>query len=508
MALSPVYCSSCGAVTTGQAAFCPNCGKPFTGGSPAGSAGRLTPGQILKQRYRIIQIVGQGGMGAVYKAEDIPFGNRLVAVKEMRQIGLDPQGIGVAAKQFEQEAILLAGLKYPSLPSIYDHFPEGGRWYLVMDWIEGETLTEHLKKAPGGILPVPEVLNIGIQLSKVLGYLHTRPTPIIFRDLKPSNIMLTPEGDIYLIDFGIARFFKPGQSRDTAVYGTAGYSSPEQFGQAQTTPQSDIYSLGATLHQLLSGNNPSSTPFRFAPLQLSWQPTSATLESLISRMIDMDPQKRPVSMAAVRQELEWIAAQQQLFLPPPPPPPPSSPLMPTIPVPSPKPQSTGISRRVVVLGLVGLVGLAAVGGIVLAVSHQQSATQPSNQPAPAPPDQTQPPPTQPPPTQPPTIPSLNSSYNGTITDTGNNASSAMHLSGITEDNQGNISGTITIDNSSFPLSGTGSFNGTVDSNGNINFTVPTNKSTATFTGSIQSDNSLSGTYSVADQVSSGNWMVS
>ena len=507
MALSPVFCSSCGTATTGQAAFCRNCGKPLTGGSsPLGSTGRLNLGQVLKQRYRIIQIAGQGGMGAVYKAEDIPFGNRLVAIKEMRQAGLDSQEIAVAAKQFEQEAILLAGLKYPNLPSIYDHFSEGGRWYLVMDFIEGETVEEHLKKAPGGVLPVPRVLDIGIQLSKVLGYLHTRPTPIIFRDLKPSNILLTPDGNIYLIDFGIARLFKPGQSRDTAVFGTTGYSSPEQFGHAQTTPQSDIYSLGTTLHQMLSGNNPSSTPFRFAPLRLSGQPASATLESLISRMLDMDPQKRPASMAAVRQELEWIAAQQKIMPPPPPQPLPQPPLPPPVPFPSSKPQNTGISRRVVVFSLAGLVGLAAVGGLILAVSHQQSVNQPSPQPPPAPSDQSQP--TQPPPTQPPTIPTLNSSYTGTITDTGTNASSAMHLSAITQDNQGNISGTITIDDSTFPISGMGSFSGTVDSSSNINFTVPTNKSTATFMGSIQSDNSLSGTYTTADNVSSGNWSAS
>ncbi len=510
MALSPTYCPSCGTPTTAQAAFCRNCGTPLTSGSlPPNTTGRLTSGRILKQRYRIIQIIGQGGMGAVYKAEDIAFGNRLVAVKEMRQAGLDPQEIAIAAKQFEQEAILLAGLRSPNLPSIYDHFSEGGRWYLVMDFIDGETLTEHLRKAPGGVLPIPEVLNIGIQLSKVLSYLHTRPTPIIFRDLKPSNIMLTPDQDIYLIDFGIARLFKPGQSRDTAIYGTAGYSSPEQFGQAQTTPLSDIYSLGVILHQVLTGHNPSSTPFRFPPLQLSDEPASDSLETLISHMLDMDPQKRPASMAVVRQELEWIAAQpkqQPLFLSSPPPPPP---LPPTIPIPSPKPQSTGVSRRIVILSLAGLVGLAAVGGIALAVSHAQSITQPPTQPSqppPAPTDQTQP--TQPPPTQPPTIPTVNSSYNGTISDTNTNASSAMHLSAITQDNQGNISGTITIDDNTFPINGTGSFTGTVDSSGNINFTVPTNQSTATFTGSIQSDNSLSGTYTTADNVSNGNWMVS
>lgn len=270
MALSPTICSSCNTPNRVGSAFCNNCGSPLTrGGSLPGPTGRLASGQLLKQRYRIKQIVGQGGMGAVYKAEDIPFGNRLVAVKEVRQTGLDPQEVAEAAEQFKQEAILLAGLKHPNLPSIYDHFEENGRWYLVMDFIEGDTLAEHLNKAKGKVLPVPEVLDIGIQLSKVLAYLHTRtPNPVIFRDLSPSNVMLDPDGHVYLIDFGIARFFKPGQTKDTTPYGKAGYASPEQYGRAQTTPQSDIFSLGAALHEMLSGNDPSNNtpnPIHFSP---------------------------------------------------------------------------------------------------------------------------------------------------------------------------------------------------------------------------------------------------
>src|SRR6266496_1055535 len=262
MSLSLTVCSSCGTANRAQSRFCNNCGNSLTsgGGSPSGPTGRLASGQLLLQRYRIIQIVGQGGFGAVYKAEDMRFVNRHVAVKEMRQSGLDPQEVAEAAQQFKREANLLAGLKHPSLPGISDHFSANGRWYLVMDFIEGETLAEHLNKAKGKLLPIPEVIDIGIQLSKVLGYLHRRSTPIIFRDLKPPNVMLTPDGNVYLIDFGIARFFKPGQANDTEAYGTAGYSSPEQYGKAQTTPQSDIYSLGATLHEMLSRNDPSSMP--------------------------------------------------------------------------------------------------------------------------------------------------------------------------------------------------------------------------------------------------------
>lgn len=207
--------------------------------------GQLAANVLVRQRYRIIELVGSGGMGAVYKAEDIQLGNRLVALKEMRQSGMNAQELQQAADAFRQEATMLAHLQHPNLPSIFDHFEEHGRWYLVMSFLEGESLKDYLRHQQNGRLPLHEVLQIGIQLCTVLGYLHQqRPAPIIFRDLKPANIIRTSDGHIYLIDFGIARHFKPGQSKDTAHYASAGYAPPEQYGQAQTTPRSDIYSLG------------------------------------------------------------------------------------------------------------------------------------------------------------------------------------------------------------------------------------------------------------------------
>ncbi|GAC1373858.1 MAG: hypothetical protein NVS2B12_13920 [Ktedonobacteraceae bacterium] len=281
--------------------------------------GRLSLHYTLRQRYKIVALIGQGGMGAVYKAQDAQFGGRLIAVKEMRQSSLTPQEAAIAAEQFKQEANLLANLKHPNLPSIYDYFSEHGRWYLVMDFIEGMTLHARLNAAPGHVLPLAQTLDIGIQLAKVLGYLHSRPSPIIFRDLKPLNIMITPEDNIYLIDFGIARLFKPGQAQDTVAYVSQGYAAPEQFGQAQTSPQSDIYSLGATLHQLLSGNNPSTNvpPFTFKPLTTYNPNIPPTLATLISTMLNIDPDRRPASMADIRQELERIQTTlKQSPLPP------------------------------------------------------------------------------------------------------------------------------------------------------------------------------------------------
>ncbi|HKF36430.1 MAG TPA: WD40 repeat domain-containing serine/threonine-protein kinase [Ktedonobacteraceae bacterium] len=313
MISSPFYCDSCGAANRAQAAFCFACGQPLhnQGGNKSSlTTGLLVYNHLLKQRYRIVNPVGKGGFGAVYKAADLQFGNRLVAIKEMSQSSLSPQEIVEATEAFKREALLLAGLTHPNLPRIYEQFTDMGRWYLVMDFIEGETLEEHLGKLKDGKLPVEKVLEIGIQLCNVLEYLHMRQPPIIFRDLKPANVMLTVHSHVYLIDFGIARHFKPGQAKDTTALGSTGYAAPEQYGKAQTTPRADIYALGATLHQLLSGKDPSDTPFQFASLQLLGHPVFAGLEKLVMQMVQMDASKRPTNIAAIKQVLQSIATQQ------------------------------------------------------------------------------------------------------------------------------------------------------------------------------------------------------
>jgi serine/threonine protein kinase len=329
---STVYCDTCGAANRPQARFCITCGQAMAAASSlpptvqaapiapslpptvlarstassSSPTGRLPANSLLNQRYRILRQLGQGGMGAVYQAEDTRLGDQLVAVKEMSQSSLkSQQAITEATQAFRSEAIMLARLRHSHLPRIYDHFEEGGRWYLVMDFIEGETLEDYLTTA-GGKLPVQKVLDIGIQLATVLDYLHSHRSPIIFRDLKPANIMRTPDGDLFLIDFGIARHFKPGQAKDTVAYGSAGYAAPEQYGKAQTTPRSDIYSLGATLHHLLTGLDPSQSPFVFAPLSSTLIP--AELATLIMRMVKTEAKQRPAKMADVKQELQRIAA--------------------------------------------------------------------------------------------------------------------------------------------------------------------------------------------------------
>jgi len=318
------YCTRCGAANQAQDAFCFACGQalqtspasqhhPIVGSVSKSSIGPLTLNVLLKQRYRILSQVGKGGFGAVYKAEDVQLGNRLLAVKEMSQSGLSPQEIAEATENFKREALLLADLKHPNLPSIYDHFSEAGRWYMVMDYIEGETLEAYLQKQPEGHLSVKETLQIGIQLCTVLSYLHNHQPPIIFRDLKPANIMRTPEGHLYLIDFGIARHFKPGQKQDTIAFGSPGYAAPEQYGKAQTTVRSDIYSLGATLHHLLTGVDPSEnipSPFDFRPPKSYNLLLPPGLNLLLMQMLDKNESKRPPSMIEVKQKLQRIMARK------------------------------------------------------------------------------------------------------------------------------------------------------------------------------------------------------
>jgi WD40 repeat protein/tRNA A-37 threonylcarbamoyl transferase component Bud32 len=309
---APLFCDHCGAANRMQALFCRVCGKSLRLtdmiSSNATLTGLLTPKVMLKQRYLILGQAGRGGFGAVYKASDLEFGNRLVAIKEMSQSTLNEQELVEAMAAFKNEALLLAGLTHPNLPRIYEQFMEQGRSYLVMDFIDGETLADSLQRVGHGKLPLEKIIDIMLQLCSVLEYLHSRQPPIIFRDLKPANVMITALSHVYLIDFGIARLFTPGQEKDTTALGSYGYAPPEQYGKSQTTTRADIYSLGATLHQLLTGEDPSETPFQFSPVHVRDERLTG-LAPLVMSMVNVDVSKRPAYASVVRQELQRIAMQ-------------------------------------------------------------------------------------------------------------------------------------------------------------------------------------------------------
>lgn len=266
----------------------------------------LQRGTILQNRYRIVQRVGGGGMGTVYLAEDLRLPGRRCAVKELSPALLTTQDRQWAIQAFQREAHLLASLSHPNLAAVTDFFQEGENWYLVMEFVEGETLAQRLERSPGHRLSLQEALSILRQLCDVLEYLHSQSPPVIFRDLKPSNIMLTPEGRVKLIDFGIARFFKPGQRQDTVNLGTPGYAAPEQYGGlGQSDPRTDIYSLGVLLHQMVTGYDPTTAavPFPLPPPRALMPNLPADVERVIQRATQVQPEARYPHIRALRADL-------------------------------------------------------------------------------------------------------------------------------------------------------------------------------------------------------------
>jgi serine/threonine protein kinase len=255
----------------------------------------------LAGRYLIGKKVGEGGMAAVYQATDTRT-NETVAVKEMSQDGLTPQEVKEALDAFRFEADTLMRLRHPNLPRVYAHFFEGARHYLVMEFIDGQTVEQRMIDAKGA-LPETEVMGWAEQLCSALNYLHMQRPPIIFRDLKPSNVMVTRAGKVKLIDFGIARVFAPGRARDTQILGTPGFAPPEQYGKAQTDARADVYALGCTLYQLLSNYDPATTPFALPPLNTRNSKVSPHIQLAIERATKLDRDQRFQSVAEFERAL-------------------------------------------------------------------------------------------------------------------------------------------------------------------------------------------------------------
>ncbi|OYT71456.1 MAG: hypothetical protein CFK52_08150 [Chloracidobacterium sp. CP2_5A] len=276
---------------------------------------QLAPETLLEGRYRIVKRIGGGGMGSVYLAYDQKFGpandKTRRAVKEMFDVFTDAAQRQKAIEDFQREGQLLASLEHPSIPTVYDYFVNEGKYYLVMKYVPGGDLAKKLKESASGYIDERTVTEWAIQVCDVLDYIHNQNPPVIYRDLKPANLMLddtrTP-ARVMLIDFGIARFVSPTQKGVTAI-GTMGYAPPELF-SGQVEPRSDLYSLGATMFHLLTGSDPQDNPLLIFDFDRYPRPRdinpklSKGIETIVIKAVAHKAQDRPASAAEMKRMLE------------------------------------------------------------------------------------------------------------------------------------------------------------------------------------------------------------
>lgn len=260
----------------------------------------LEIGSIVDGKYKILNKIGQGGMSVVYLAMN-ERANKQWAIKEIRKDGVS--NYEVVKQGLIVETDLLKKLNHPHLPSIIDVIDGDGTFLIVMDYIEGNPLSKILKHQ--GAQAQENVIEWAKQLCDVLGYLHSREKPIVYRDMKPSNVMLKPDGTVTLIDFGTAREFKSASVADTTCLGTQGYAAPEQFGgMGQTDGRTDIYCLGATMYHLITGHNPAEPPYEMYPIR-QWNPKlSSGLEEIILKCTQRNPSDRYQSCAELMYALD------------------------------------------------------------------------------------------------------------------------------------------------------------------------------------------------------------
>lgn len=276
----------------------------------------LKTGEILHNRYRIKRIIGQGGMGSIYMADDLRLEGRLCAVKEVEHDrSLPADLLKQAREQFQREATVLARLDHPNLPKVSDFFSVGGRDYLIMDFVPGKDLRTLMNEARqrGTFLPEEEVLGWASQLADALMYLHSQNPPILHRDIKPGNLKLTPSGLLKLVDFGLVKILASDEVTITILQGrgTALYTPLEQYGgdAGHTDTRSDIYSFGATLYHLLTNHPPPEArefflhPEALIPLRQLNPAISPRTERAVLWAMNLHPDDRPASVADFRQAL-------------------------------------------------------------------------------------------------------------------------------------------------------------------------------------------------------------
>jgi len=289
-----ILCPICHRQNIPRARFCQHCGRDILLNNDGAAQGPI---------YRITRIIKQGGQGAVY--EVVGEDGLRYAVKEMIERSLDPKELDEALARFELEANLLQRLSHPRIPKVYAHFKDEGRSYLAMDFVRGQDLEDVLRQGP---MPEERVLALADQICDVLGYLHQNG--LIYRDMKPSNVMLEASGAIKLVDFGIAKVFQKSD-RATQI-GTPGYAPPEQY-QGIATVESDIYALGATLHHMITGRDPrDEAPFSFPAITTLAPMVSRRTADAVARALQMRPEDRFHSVAELRAELRPLAPAQQV----------------------------------------------------------------------------------------------------------------------------------------------------------------------------------------------------
>ena len=302
-------CLRCGQALRPEARFCPRCGVALNT--------RLLPGTELKNGdYRIVRSLSKGGMGAVFLAEDRRAFDRYCVIKQMLDYydPADPEERRRAELRFQEEGRTLASLSHPGTPRIYAFFSENGRYYLVMEYIQGENLETFVTHedetgqiVPGKRLPQEEIIRYIIQAARILEYLHAQPRPVVHQDIKPANLILESQlGQVRLVDFGTARVkipkgAQPGNGRESSVWGTDGYAPPEQY-RGHPEPKSDVFALAATAYHLLTDDDPRDHPFKWPQLKALPRELVAVLE----RALRNDPERRS-SASELCEALEMLS---------------------------------------------------------------------------------------------------------------------------------------------------------------------------------------------------------